>query len=436
VTEKNSVLERMKNKLIEVRHKGVTVKIFTSHTGKYTYYQVPDYSSGKRKLWSFSNVDEAKSKALEIAGPPASGETDLIPLSAIKSQIQLAVELVGESCIVPACQIYREAAKLIDPEEILQAVRYWKERRPDKPFSPKMVKDATADYLARQGRLSPRRKRTLKSYFASLESSFGERLMHELTTVEIKDWMASKPWGEATFNSMLCAFKMLYRDALARNWVPEGCDPMAAIKRFRLKPRHIEILEPSEVRTLFAKVSEDLIPFLAIWFFGGHRKDEVARLHWTQVRNALKTGKLELTGDQALKNGARSASILPTLRAWLEWYLQRNPDASGLVLPVKYSGGRKLDNVQRTIKRQTKVRWVPNAGRHSYISYRCKIADSVTTVADEVGNSPAQIERHYRKKGILKESAEEYFAIMPPTESNVIPMPTESKQANKLAATA
>jgi len=152
--------------------------------------------------------------------------------------------------------------------------------------------------------------------------------MHELTTVEIKDWMDSKPWVESTFNSMLCAFKMLYRDALARNWVPEGCDPMNGIKRFRLKPGHIEILEPSEVRTIFATVSEDLIPFLAIWFFGGHRKEEISKLHWPQVRAALKTGTLELTGDQALKNGARSASILPNLRTWIEYYLQRHPDAS------------------------------------------------------------------------------------------------------------
>jgi len=200
------------------------------------------------------------------------------------------------------------------------------------------------------------------------------------------------------------------------------------------KPGHIEILEPSEVRSIFAKVSEDLIPFLALWFFGGHRKEEIARLHWTQVRAALKTGKLELTGDQAIKSGARSAAFLPVLRAWLEWYLRRNPSASGPVLPIKYNGGRKLDNIQRTIRRQAKVRWVPNAGRHSYISYRTKVADSVTTVADECGNSPSQIERHYRKKGVLKESAEEYFNILPPTESNVIPIPLESEQPAAVTA--
>ena len=139
----------MKNRAIDVRCKGITVKIFTGHTRKgdavYKYFQVPDYSAGKRKLWSFSDLGEAKAKALEIAGAKASGESDLIPLSAIKRQVQLAIELVGESCLGPACHIYSEAAKLIDPEEILQAVRFWKDRRPDRPFSPKTIKDGAAD---------------------------------------------------------------------------------------------------------------------------------------------------------------------------------------------------------------------------------------------------------------------------------------------------
>src|SRR5712672_276149 len=143
----------MKQKAIVVKAKGLTVKIYVRRNTKngkvYTNYQLADYSTGKRKLCSFSDESEARTKALEIAGCMASGETDLIPLTAIKREVQLAIELVGESFIVPACQIYREAAKLIDPEEILQAVRFWKERRPDKPFTPKTVKEATTDYLSR-----------------------------------------------------------------------------------------------------------------------------------------------------------------------------------------------------------------------------------------------------------------------------------------------
>jgi hypothetical protein len=67
------------SKTIEVRCKGIAVNIFTAHTGNYTYYQVPEYSSGKRKLWSFSDLDKAKAKAFEIAGATGSGVRDLIP---------------------------------------------------------------------------------------------------------------------------------------------------------------------------------------------------------------------------------------------------------------------------------------------------------------------------------------------------------------------
>ena len=46
------------SKTIEVRCKSIVVNIYTARTGEYVYYQIADYSSGKRKLWSFSNLDK------------------------------------------------------------------------------------------------------------------------------------------------------------------------------------------------------------------------------------------------------------------------------------------------------------------------------------------------------------------------------------------
>jgi hypothetical protein len=58
--------------------------------------------------------------------------------------VQLAIELVGESFIVPACHIFKECTKLIVPEEILEAVRYWKHHRLDRPFKAKSAKAGRA----------------------------------------------------------------------------------------------------------------------------------------------------------------------------------------------------------------------------------------------------------------------------------------------------
>lgn len=57
----------MKTKPIEVKSKGLTVKIYVSKTAKgYTTYLVADYSSGNRKLLGFADEKEARAKALEI----------------------------------------------------------------------------------------------------------------------------------------------------------------------------------------------------------------------------------------------------------------------------------------------------------------------------------------------------------------------------------
>jgi hypothetical protein len=51
-------------------------------------------------------------------------------------------------------------------------------------------------------------------------------------------------------------------------------------------------------------------------------------------------------------------------------------------------------------------------------------------VADECGNSPAKIEKHYRKRGVTLEQAQQFFAIMPPAEpENVVDLHEQQKAA-------
>jgi len=419
----------MKTKPIEVKAKGFVIKIFVTRCVKgdkvYTNYQVADYSSGKRKLHGFADESDARAKALEIAGCTANGERDLISFSDIKRPIQNALDEARAAGLPldDAVRLVRQAGEIIPIGQVLDACRYWKDRGPDKPFTPKTVKEATTDYLSRQHRVSERRQRGLKCYFDQLVVKFGNRYLHEVTAVDIKDFADSKPWSPKTYNEVLNSYALVYKEAQLRDWVPAGCNPCADIKRLKMLPCKIGVFEPGQVRTILSSVKEDLIPFVAIWCFAGARKEEVTRLKWPQIRSALKTGVLEIEADQGLKTGRRSVPLQSNLRAWLEWFIQNNPDVSGFVLPTRYSEGRRLDNLQDRIACQSKVEWIANGPRHSFITYRCKVTGSVVDVSDECGNSPAKIEKHYRKRGVTLEAAQEFFNILPPVENNVIPMP-------------
>jgi hypothetical protein len=58
------------------------------------------------------------------------------------------------------------------------------------------------------------------------------------------------------------------------------------------------------------------------------------------------------------------------------------------------------------------VKGISDGRRHSFISYRCAEIRDVARVADECGNSPNIIKKHYRQL-VTGEAAERYFSIRP-----------------------
>src|SRR5207237_737922 len=69
-------------KIIEVPHKGVTVKIRELTTLKnktlYTEFQITEYTTGKRVRHSRATLEEAKTKAKEIAEAMVAGKREVL----------------------------------------------------------------------------------------------------------------------------------------------------------------------------------------------------------------------------------------------------------------------------------------------------------------------------------------------------------------------
>ena len=75
----------MSKQIEPVRHKGVVVNITNCQTTKkgvvYEGYQVSDYSSGKRKRWTFASPDDARKKTKVIAEAAVTGQHSVLSLS-------------------------------------------------------------------------------------------------------------------------------------------------------------------------------------------------------------------------------------------------------------------------------------------------------------------------------------------------------------------
>ncbi len=401
----------------------------------YVSYFVNDLSdkhaTGKPKQWAFAKFSEAKDKAVEIARLIENRNPDLLSLTGSKREIHNAIEAVEPTGvrIDHACRLVADACAIIPAAEILDACRFWKAHRPDKPFVPKLVAEAKAEFMTLQAAKSESRRRTLGSYLKMFAEKFGGKLLHEVDPVELDEFVSSKKWKPKTFNEFLGGVSLLYKSAAFRNWVPRGCNPACDIKRRKLTDAAIHVFEPWEASKLLTALvvkAPELVPFMALWLFAGIRKFEISRMNWPQVHRGVETGWIEMAPSITKTGRGRSVPVQPNLRSWLTTYQK----ASGTVLPAHWltatkSAEHRLSELQRFISRKTGVVWQSNAPRHSYATYYFKITKDPGTVVAAMGTSLAKFERHYwnKTKTITEAVAKAWFDILPPAPANVIAMP-------------
>ncbi len=433
----------MKPKIIEIKRGNVVVKIYVvpriKDGRRYVEFKVADKSTDVRRLLTFSDETDARKKAAEIAEATATGHPGLLALSPYENEIQAAFEALPPGVrLSRAVEIFRSCSQVVEPDEILIACRFWKENRPDKKFIAKKLGEATDDYLARQKHLSARRQRTLASYFKAFTKKFGGKWLHEITTADLKVLIFGKETWKApkTRNEVRAAIGLLYRDAQEQGHVAKGYDPSASMRWEQIKPGDVGIFMPEQVRQILYSLEDDLALPMAAWFFGGCRKENLIRIPISSFQAALKTGFLKIAAAEDLKTGARTVKLEANLRAWVEWYLSRHPDATGPVLSARYGEGRRLDNLTRKITCRSGVQWEDNGPRHSCLTMWLAKGENVQTVAKWAGNSLDKIQKHYwnRDESITAAVAGQYFAILPPGEGTTVPPPKSGAAAEpKLA---
>ena len=140
----------------------------------------------------------------------------------------------------------------------------------------------------------------------------------------------------------------------------------------------------------------------------GIRAAEIERLDWKDV--FWDRGYIEIKAAKAKTKARRLVPLLPNLGAWLE--LMRKAEGPVCALPNLHFRLNYLGD-------KAGIGWRQNALRHSYASYRLADTPDAARVALEMGNSPEKLFRHYRELA-TPEAAKEWFAIMPPSPSQLV----------------
>ena len=88
-----------------------------------------------------------------------------------------------------------------------------------------------------------------------------------------------------------------------------AANPFEGLDGFRVKRKDkIEILTPAEVERFLIALDPNWLPFFAIWTFSGLRRQEVARLDWTEVK--LDRALIDLPPAKC-KNNRRKLEEIP-----------------------------------------------------------------------------------------------------------------------------
>lgn len=248
----------------------------------------------------------------------------------------------------------------------------------------------------------------LKYRLNRFASTFGHRLVAEISFGEIDDWLRSL---EGSLQGRMNYRKVLH-GAFAFAQAHEYCEfnPVTKTARPKIKRGPPAVLTPMQMRTLMAAAPKEIVPYLAVAGFAGLRNSEVEKLDWSNVD--LKRKRIEVRAVH--KTGHRWVDIEPNLLAWLEPYMR----SSGPVTP------KLAIRIRKRVAKMTKIPWASNCLRHSYGSAHAVLHGDLVKTSSQMGNTPRVLLEHYRQL-ITPEQAADWFSIMrSDDQSNVIELGT------------
>jgi len=253
-----------------------------------------------------------------------------------------------------------------------------------------------------------------KSYIGDLRvrlrrfsKAFGERLVAEITTKEIKDWIGGltdektgEPLSPVSRGNYGRAVNVLFSYAVEQNFATSN--PALAIKKPAIGDGEIGILTPAQAARLLESSTPEARPHLAIGLFAGLRRAELQRLDWSEVK--FDSGLIEVTAKKAKTAARRFVKIQPNLDAWLRPFRQ----PFGKVTPKNFP--RHLEKARYGAGIMD---WPSNCLRHSFASYHLAHFRQQNELALEMGHTSADmLFAHYREL-VTPSDAEKYWNIKP-----------------------
>lgn len=394
-----------------VRRGSVAVKIYRQlKQNKYPTYVLAYYDGSQRKRIPFAEYEKCRAAALDIADKMAAGDLETIRLTGADRIVYIRAQEIAGRLRIPldlALADYASAIEVLGTAgTLVQAARGFAQSA-GAPVKPVRVSQAVDELLAtrKTDGSSDRHVGDLKSRLKRFEKSF-QCDIGNVTAAMIQDFLLHLKLAPKTTNNFRTAISNLFSFARMRGMVSKGYDPVAEVPEVKEPERDIAIWQPDEVKKLIANASPELLPYLVIAAFAGLRQSEIQRLDWTHIS----TTHIRVPGGPRRVKSKRLVEMQPNLRRWMTVLRKQN----GPVIPLK-----NVSNALVNLARKAGFEPRHNALRHAFGSFRLAVAQNVSLVAEEMGNTPRMARKHYAEL-VTRESGEAWFSILPDLASNVL----------------
>ncbi len=387
----------------------------------------------KRKTLSFKLGEKAAAfaKARELCSDIARGRIKADKLTG--DELLLAVSardvLAKRGLSLDAAARDVDAAlELTGGAGIMEMARFWQRHHQDALAASQSLPEihgALIKSLEKQD-LSPRWRQALKQDLKRFVDAFATQPIRDITADQIQFWLDGQTGNWRTFNNRLRLVRQLFNYARKRRLLLQGTETEAKKVDARKRPRgeHSRpgVLSAGELADVLAHVGDAWRPFVALGAFAGMRRAEIERLDWSDVRWDERLIHVRQEVAKSTRRKAGDERFIPMRDQLLVWLAPWRDRASGPVctrkrfedelarLRIKVIADDADPANQRTVVR---VAWPKNALRHTYGSCRTSETKNMPQVANEMGNSVAEVRRDYLNPRTEREVAA-WASLLPP----------------------
>jgi integrase len=328
---------------------------------------------------------------------------------------------------------WQQAMAIAPDADPVEVFKFWAaEQKKLRKLGERSLRDAAAAYIQSMERVGRNRSYIghVRRALIDLEAEFGNRLVREFTSEEIREYLFGLPYSPITIKNKRTYFQGAFSWWDKQGWLIDN--PMKRVESPQIQDKEPEILTIPEVRTLFRaneKVDPEICGILALGAFAGMRSSAISRIDYNEID--FKQRGILTPAEKTKKNRRQWIEDLPD-NLW-EWLRRTPPQAfemtqrqmlhrrsqafkrAGLLVEAD---DISRENAKRDRKGLPSLDIKPkcppkNALRHSFVTYHVALHRNPGKTALIVSHRDQDcLYQHYL--GIANQKdAEKYFDIQP-----------------------